>query len=177
MKVAQLRGGGGESKSLRRPAEGAHSLLACLLCHSLLMQPLLSDYSREGRRRNREGGEGSQPAALQGDSWWMRGCSRCRQTDEGGKARHFKKVFVLRSATDKAKKVQPHGRTPHRRRRRRRVFTGCVGATATAIPHAHNGSCGLRTTTNGRGRTAVKTWVNADPSARGRGREGSGDSR
>ena len=64
MKVAQLRGGGGESKSLRRPAEGAHSLLACLLCHSLLMQPLLSDYSREGRRRNREGGEGSQPAAI-----------------------------------------------------------------------------------------------------------------
>ena len=52
----------GEAKSLRRLAVGAHSLL----CHSLLMQPSLSDYSREGRRRNREGGrEGgsSQPAS------------------------------------------------------------------------------------------------------------------
>ena len=104
-----------------RQGDRARSLLACLLCHSLLMQPLLSDYSREGgAATTTRRGEESQPSSQPG----FRGVARVadrRGRRREGKARHFKIAFLLFEVQSTRQRKSSH---------------------------IHTTDCGLRTTTN-----------------------------
>ena len=119
---ARERRGRSHAGALQR---GGNSLLACLLCHSLLMRPLLSDYSREGGT--------IQPARGGGGGGW--GCLLTRVADrrkgetlQESISREEEGDGTERTATDKE---SPAAGSP----------SCCEGGRCGRL------GCGLRTTT------------------------------